>query len=444
MIRHVPIYNSFIYALFFCAPFFVTVFFSQLKGAPLGLLYGFLLLAILYFVNTKKILFDRNQIGFILIFFIPAFITGFIGLFYGAVTSPLGLNYQPYLAGSAGRFVNLVAMLSFLIVVCSTFNSLDSNFSRKQFVANAAWFYFYALLIIGLFGYWQLASNFLSFVPFPFETRSAVHSVSDVQSVGGIVRLTSIANEPSYLAPLLIDAIVLSILLLNSRIAKLTIGLFVVLLALTFSGGGYLNVVVIAVGLIFALTLRGVTVFKASPLIMFYFLISCLLAAGILFVMYSVGVIAVIADRLPHILDINQHSRAYMILMPFKWAYESGPVNFIFGHGVKSYALLGEIFTIPSNNEAVHVTSNNAFTDIFWELGLVGLLSLVGYFCYVIFVCVTPKTMFKEHWVALLITLHLVGSSLYRGDFVSPRFFILIILTLFLLRIAKSKALFQK
>lgn len=439
MMGQITVYRTAIYALAVVAPFFVTVFFSKLNSAPLGILYSFPLLVALYILNTNKLTFDKNQTLFALAFFGPVFCTSFIGLFYASTSSPLGLNYQPYLSESVGRYINLVAVFSFFAVVCSVFNSLKAKGSKQQFISNIAWFYFYALWVIALFGFWQLLSHYIAAIPFPFETRTSVHGVQDISSVGGLVRLTSIANEPSYFAPLLLDAIILSLLLLSARNAKIMIVLLVILLVLTFSGGGYLNVVVITSGLTLALILRSVTVFKASPLIVFYFFILCLVAAAILTAMYYVGVISLIADRLPHILDINQHSRAYMVLMPFKWAYESGPINFLFGHGVKSYALLGQIFIIPSNNEAVHITSNNAFTDIFWELGLVGLIAIVGFFCWIIVSCVTAKTMYKEHWVALLIMLHLVGSSLYRADFASPRFFILIILALFLLHLAKIK-----
>src|SRR5690554_3576596 len=79
-----------------------------------------------------------------------------------------------------------------------------------------------------------------------------------------------------------------------------------------------------------------------------------------------------------------ESARAYMGYMPFVWAWDSSAMSFLFGHGIKSYSIIGTAFNLPSG-EPVHVTSNNLYADTFWESGLFGLILIAAFFVFVFF-----------------------------------------------------------
>src|SRR5690606_1310535 len=64
-------------------------------------------------------------------------------------------------------------------------------------------------------------------------------------------------------------------------------------------------------------------------------------------------------------VDASSSSRLSMLLGPFEWVKDSSLISFVFGHGLKSFAIVGTNYVLPSG-EAVHVTSNNMYVDVFW------------------------------------------------------------------------------
>lgn len=431
-----PIYIIAVYLLCFLAPFFVTVIFQLTLGAPAVALYVFPFLLFIYLAKHKSVRFDRVQFIFLLVYFSPPFLYSLIGVFFSLITLPHGLDYSFYHVLSIGRYINIISLLSFFVIVVDYYNRLIGYESKYQFFVKLVWFYLVSLLLIIVLGYWQVFSLIFSSIPFPFDTRDAVHSVQDTAKFAGITRLTSIANEPSYFAPLVMDTIILSFAVITYKRAKLIAFFCLILLIFSFSGGGYLNVVIIFSVITCALIFRAISVWKVRRGLIKYCVGLLVGLLAIVFSLASTGLGSIIVDRIPELIDVDSSTRAYMVFMPFVWAIDSGIVNFLFGHGVKSYALLGGVYTITSSGDAVHVTSNNLFVDVFWEYGLVGLASFIAFFVYIIIKSVTPKVMLREHWLSLFLVSHLIGSSIYRGDFASPRFFILVVSILFLISLA--------
>lgn len=424
----IPVYLVAVYFMCFMAPFVVTVFFDLMFKAPVAILYLFPLLITLYLIQFKKIQLDNFQIFFLVAYFLSPFLLSLVGVFQGASTAPHGLNYSLLIGESIGRYFNLLSLLSFYLLVIAYFNKCDSYQSKFVFLKRFIWPYYIALMIVMAFGFLQLASFFGPSILFPFETRGNIHGVQDAATFSGITRLTSIAREPSFFAPLVIDAILISLFMISYNKFKLVASCCSVLLVLSFSGGGYLNIFVVILIVMASLLLRCLLIGKSHRKLFKYTAIFFTLIFLIFIALNQTGYLSIIADRAPTILRVENSTRAFMVFMPFVWSIESGVINFLFGHGVKSYALLGDVYTIISSGEPVHVTSNNLFSDVFWEHGLIGLLLIITFFSYVILKSVTPNVMQKEHWFALFITAHLIASSLYRADFVSPRFFILIII----------------
>lgn len=129
------------------------------------------------------------------------------------------------------------------------------------------------ILIVG--GIWQFL-HFTIGYPMPgFETRAYVHSVeSDVLFN---FRLTSFTDEPSFLVPFLIDGLLIGSLLLSRKTYFLYALFAVIVLVLSFSVSGYLNLAVIGcAAFVLLISKKGI-----SRKTMLYSILSSLVLVGL-------------------------------------------------------------------------------------------------------------------------------------------------------------------
>jgi len=131
--------------------------------------------------------------------------------------------------------------------------------------------------------------------------------------------------------------------------------------------------------------------------------------------------------------SVFESPRVYMSYMPFVWMWDSNFFSFLFGHGMKSYSIIGTAFSVPSG-EPVHATSNNIYVDVFWESGAVGLALLLAFFSYVLFMILKSGYSKYQVFIALFVLFDLMFSGFFRADFASLRYFILIYLSFILTR----------
>lgn len=135
-------------------------------------------------------------------------------------------------------------------------------------------------------------------------------------------------------------------------------------------------------------------------------------------------------------VDLQAHDRLYMVVMPFVWFADDGLVSALFGHGPGSFALLGQLHTLPDGGP-VHVTSNNLFSDVLYEQGAIGLLLVIALFVVLLVTGLRARSRSRECLLGAILTVHLATSSVYRADFMAPRFWVLLLSILTLYQIAR-------
>lgn len=83
----------------------------------------------------------------------------------------------------------------------------------------------------------------------------------------------------------------------------------------------------------------------------------------------------------------------------------------------------------------VHATSNNIFSDMVYELGYFGLTCYIALFFKMIKKAYDGIYQNRNCYVAFLFSVHLLISSMYRADFMQPRFWIIMFLILKIIQI---------
>jgi hypothetical protein len=338
----------------------------------------------------------------------------------------LGVNYEQYLEVASGRIVNFVLLTVFLIGALSVARN-DRRAAGRTLLRNMAYAYWSVTGIVIVLGLWQ-AGNFYLDVPYPFpETRSHLHSVPAYMRNLVPGRLTSITAEPSYFAPLIIDFAILSVFFARGWRLLLLVAVAAVTLVLSFSAGGYLNAAIVVAVFVgtraLAAVVRGRVRLTAVAAIALTFGVAIALFVGPLS-----PYIALVTSRSGTALMPEAHGRAFMVLMPFYWLSDSSFLNMIFGHGPKSYALIGQVMTLPTSGLPVQETSNNLYSDLVWEHGLWGLFAVVALFAFLAFKGLAAFLKTPQSTVPILLVTHLGASSLYRADFYSLRFFCILLI----------------
>src|SRR5699024_778025 len=134
----------------------------------------------------------------------------------------------------------------------------------------------------------------------------------------------------------------------------------------------------------------------------------------------------------------KKHGRMFMITMPFLWVLKGNIINAIFGYGPNSYNYLNLTKRRPGGSK-VHATSNNLLADTVIELGYLGLVCYLWIFWR--FVYRQFKDMYNNKYllISMLLSIHLFTSSIYRADFMQPRFWVLMFIMLKLTDIGSNK-----
>lgn len=395
---------------------------------PNVIVYAFLFATVtigaLYQINLYKFV-DRKLSRFLIFFLLPSIIgifSYFIGLHFESSTFDYG-ELNPF-----GRIFNLFLMFSFITLVHS-YSVYNNNFKVFNW-------YKIGVSILLITAIWQTVSIYTGFIPFPFETRAHLHSTYG-NEFSFSKRITGLAAEPSYFTMFTIDFIALSLLLNigKKRIIYILTALFLMILSL--SPSGYLTLMATFAGAYIFTNLikinNRINIKKVSITIVL--LISI---AIFIYILLKYDILDYIILRITN-PEMLQSARAYMSYMPFVLASESNILSFLFGHGIKSYSIIGTAFSVP-DGDPVHITSNNIYVDTFWESGLIGLLTLLSFFLYCFVKIIKSPFSKLQIFISFFILFDLIFSGIFRADFASIRFFIL----LYLLFILINYDLFKK
>ncbi|KYG30873.1 O-antigen ligase family protein [Alkalihalobacillus trypoxylicola] len=439
--------NSLIYwamAIFFLlAPFSVSSLYQKITPLPSSVLITCACLIILgiTFIQTME---KENKV--IDTLSIPKELKFFL---YGLYI-PMGLSivaaaynvsivtsneYLSYVLNSMPtRTLNLFLFLGIIIFFMKQLHL----FSEQQ-LKKILHFYIVAIVILCLVGIWQFLHFLIGYPFIPLSSRAYVHSVD--QDVLFNFRLTSLTDEPSFLVPFLVDGIILSYFLIQNKRKYI---LYMVLPALfvlifSFSVSGYANLLLL---LLFVLFLFVLTVMDRKDKKRILLFSSIGLAAGIILLTVTWplwnGLLQPILGRFDTLFDIEKHSRLFMLVMPFVWLFDYSLVNGLFGFGPGSYEFLANTKFLYHQGP-LSATSNNVFVDLFFEHGVVGGGVFLAVFLYIFWYFFKKRKQDPYYLCGLLLWFQLGITSLYRSDFASPRFWVLVICVFVFAELAKRR-----
>jgi hypothetical protein len=394
---------------------FGVVAFTQVTFVPVYvyyLIFFSLFVAIFIFSIIHNVKIEKSLAGYFFLFVSCIF----VGVLSYPVSMIIDERFDYSEVQVFGRIINIV-FLFFVFLLIHSFHRETGEKIQDYFLVIRS--YQFGIFIIMLIGIWQLIS-FYSSIPFPFETRSHLHSVYG-NSYSFSQRLTSVAREPSFFVMLAIDFIGLSILFYSGlkRAVMIFLGLVMVIFSLSPSGFITLIGAISAAWILSeAKYLSGrIKIGKISAFLAIFFVLS-------VFILMNEEIFEYIYRRIVY-ADPSNSGRFYMIIMPYLWSLDGSLFSVLFGYGVKSYSIIGSYYNLPSG-PPIHPTSNNIFTDIFWESGLAGLLFLIFFFVQ-IFVRIFKSKIGKHFsFVAFYLFFDIIFSSFFRADYASARFFIIL------------------
>lgn len=422
---------------FFLISFTVSSSYNKLLPIPtsaiLTLLAG-ITLVIYYFYNKKQTTFNSNlyihEKLFLFAFFVPAIISSIFSFI--PLNNIISVEYLNFFKTSMPKRV--VYYIAFFILVYFILKSARL-FSEKQ-VIGLVKAYTISLYLIVIVGFWQLIA-FLFDVPFlDISTRSYLHNVSSDTLFN--FRLTSFADEPSYLGPVLIDLLLLGILLFKKKYIYFFVVLIPTLIVLTFSFSfsAYANIALL-LGFILLVGIFSNKTYRKYSLI--FIAVALVITLGLFITKneFFMSFFAPILGRFETLFDIQSHSRMYMYVMPIVWLFNQNFLIALFGYGPGAFEFLSDTRILP-NRTQFSVSSNNMYIDYLFEHGLIGFIILMVGIIYLLVKLM--KHLFKNqyYFVSTLLFVHLLITSLYRADFVTPRFWGVLIIIFLLIRLAKG------
>lgn len=323
-----------------------------------------------------------------------------------------------------GRVANLILLLLLILLLHSHF--------KNNHIGVFKW-YTLGVFILLMTAVWQTVSVYTGLIPFPFDTRAHLHSAGGLElNVGA--RITGIAREPSYFTMYAVDFFVFALLLYTGVKRYLYTFLAVFLLLVSLSPSGYIVFILALLGAYLFSNLKfssfNLVIKKSSLIILF---VGFMVSVIVITVASNLGFLDYFLTRVTDTRSTVTSARSYMAYMPFVWAADSNFFSVLFGHGIKSYSIIGTAFNVPSG-EPVHVTSNNIYVDTFWESGFLGLAVLLSFF-YWVFIKIMKSPYSKlQIFIALFVLFDLMFSGVFRADFASFRFFILLYLIFILIQ----------
>jgi len=384
-----------------------------------------------YLVKTKNILLNEFEKKIICLFMLPIIFSIIVMIITAFIKNRA--EYWDFLRYDfPGRFILIIANITILIGLLS----LTRNWSKNEII-NLIRKYYYGLLIFPIVGLWQFLNFTFNFPMFELHTRTHLHGLSTSNALA-VGRLTSFADEPSFLAPLLIDLMIFAILVSKKPFKVIALSLFV--LIFSYSAGGYLNLLIVGCALLVGylrfkkekITLNRQQRFNVAIALVIFLSTLIVLHESIFQILYPV------IGRFGSIFDLERHMRIYMTVMPFIWVTQGSFINCLFGFGPKSYAFLRRTRVLPTG-ASVHITSNNFLVDTVFELGYIGFFSYIVIFIRFFVVSFKNLQNNKYYLSSLILSTHLFASSIYRADFMQPRFWIIFFVIFKLVEMGKEE-----
>jgi hypothetical protein len=409
--------------LFFLASFLVATIY---KAVGLIIVFICLLFFISRMVSPKyQIILNEHDIWIIALFYSMPFIS----LSLCTVTIFIcGIPYIEFYPSHIGRMVNMIIYFSSFIFITQQKNKKKIN------TDDAINYYLYGCYCLMFFGIWQLLNNLFGVPYFDFKTRNQIHSIDTKKLLPFMdARITSIAEEPAYLIPYLIDAGIIAIYSHRNKLITLSI---LILIFFTLSLSGYINLFIISATML----LFTFTNYKKIAFILI--LIPCFV-----YMIYKFEFIfsTVLARLNPD--DLLKSDRLQEIILPIKYMFTNAPLfNLIFGFGPKGLVYVCQFLTYTYGfwqGKMLAAETHLLLADFLIEYGLWGFVAGFCLFAY-LFKLGSKTYKITKNRMAQILSLNLVITSLYTSDYASPRFTAIILLILFFYKDATSKKSFYE
>jgi len=296
---------------FFMLSFLVVTIFKTAGLVFIGLLSVIMLLDL---TNKNKVTLTKEDTRVFGLFYIVHFVSlslTFINIIIH------GIPYIEFYPSMFGRIINSGVYALFFVYI------MDQRNKDKISVKKVINGYLMGCCILLAFGLWQLSSLLFN-IPYPdFTTRAQIHSIDTTLLPAFMTkRITSVAEEPAYLIPYLMDA---AIIFFFTRGSKIIVMPFVIVLLFTLSLSGYVNLLFVALA-VFALT-------KTNKGKIFFVCLAVPVIAY--FVIKNLNIFLAVLSRLnPD--DLLKSGRLQEILLPVEYMLsKASPFNLLFGYGTK-------------------------------------------------------------------------------------------------------------
>lgn len=386
-----------VYLIAILAPFSVTFL------AKINVIIILILSSLLFYLNLisrKKIKFMKLEVNF-LFSYISFLLISLFSLFYSItlITSPeLPTNIFT-------RFITISTCILTIIIV--------SNWIAYQPVEKLILFLKFSLLstvIFAVLSIYQILS-FKYGLPF-IETRSNVWGADQETKEQLGFRITSIAQEPNFYAPILIESILLSYLILPRKKFILFLMVNMFLVYKTYSTGVYIHLFTIYILFVFFFNTKPIKKIVTLMLI----LSPCLISLIILMTNNQYFITKLNVE----LSGESSRTQWYMTIISEIFNSENF-FNLVFGHGLNTLSYFNELSILTSSNLYFSI-SNNFYIDILWDSGILGFVFFIFGMTLMAKRLLSIKNKNDYGFIALLLFFSFLITSLYRSEYTSTHF----------------------
>lgn len=401
-----------------------------------GLPFTFLLhIVVLVFLGNFFVFYSRlilpNEVKVVLwVFLLPTLLSSLVLCFHvlgGVLFYPdLTIVFTEYVT----RMINLLVNLSIFVFLTGYAYSAPFKFGERILR-----FYYVLLFISVIGGLWQFFSFFWG-IPFPeLAVKSNFHGVGEEAKFQFGSRLTSFFAEPSYFVAFVIDFLILSFFLIKKWKflgPVIIIGIFVLIASYSISG---MANVVLLMFIATAISLFASNLRRKKDVIRAFLLISILMTTVVVAVTVGADVLLPYYERFGNRIFVGNDHRFDTIGRAFRTWLDNGLTVQLFGFGPGMFALF------KYQAEPMEGTSNNLYLDFLFENGIVGVVAVILFFVYFFKKGLSRLQIERYSFVGVMLVMHLAISSLYRADFISPRFWVIIFI---IIHLFKNKKVMSK
>jgi hypothetical protein len=403
-----------------------------IPGLPMSILLSFCVLAVMMLLIPADLtpILKHNYVKIFAITLLVPLAASFVLIPLNVVT-PDSFTNDPSISlrEAITRIINILLNFSiFVLIVVYGIDKYGKSYGRTILVI-----YYLALILLMVGGIWQIASKQFG-IPFPeMGLRTNFHGVdSEVKENFGF-RITSFLAEPSYFAPYIIDFILIGLILLKSWFVRAVVTLVSAsILASTFSMSGILNISIIGLVLAVAYIHKKRITYLSDlyPVLGLTILLTTLAIS----LWQAIDYLMPYYERFNAFVATGDDKRFYIIARAYDTLTNAPPHAVMFGFGPGSFTFFKYLA------DPMEGTSNNLYVDIMLEHGFFGLLLILVMFSYLIFKTYRMIGKKFENIFGFLFVVHLAVTSMYRADYASPRFWIVLLIIYTLIKYGDMSA----